>query len=210
MSSTKAVVFDFGQVLSYPEKQSRIEKMATLCGLSLEALGAAYRKYRPPYDRGKMNGKDYWRLVTSEASERLTAKDIESLIDLDTTNSIELNPTMLRWANLLVEYKYRTAIISNMTPDDMSRMRHEGILNRLGTFEVKIFSSFVGLVKPENAIYQQCLTCLGLAPKEVLFLDDKVENIEAARGLGMKTFLFHSVDPDLDTLSRNFNLPCCC
>jgi putative hydrolase of the HAD superfamily len=207
VSYLKAVIFDFGQVLSYPEKQSRIEEMARLCGLSLEGFRVAYRKYRPSYDRGDLKGIDYWRLVNIEASNKLKSKDIESLIDLDTANSIELNPTMLRWVTLLIKKKLRTAIISNMTPDDMSRMQRGGILKRLRTFDVKIFSSRVGLVKPENAVYEYCLTQLGLEPEEALFIDDMEANIEAARRLGMKVFLFHSTEPDLVTLSKQFNLP---
>ena len=207
MNPPKAVVFDFGQVLSYPEKQSRIESMATICGLSVEAFGTAYRKYRPAYDRGTLKGVDYWRLLTADMPVELRSSDVESLIDLDTVNSIELNPSILRWAKVLLYNRLRIAILSNMTADDMERMRRDGILARLGMFEVKVFSSSVGLVKPEREIYEYCLTRLSLEPEETLFIDDKKENIDAACRLGMNAFLFQNTHSDLYTLSRQYNLP---
>ena len=205
--SLKAIIFDLGQVLSYPERQSRVEEMARLCGLSFKSFKAAYQKYRREYDRGILQGIEYWSHISSESSKNLDSGVIETLITLDTANSVELNPVMLRWVDLLVRENFRTAILSNMTPDDMARMQQEDTLRRLGAFEVKVFSCWIGLVKPEKTIYHHCLRQLGLYPVKVLFIDDKEENIRAARDLGMKTYLFNPNCPDLSTLCRDFNLP---
>jgi epoxide hydrolase-like predicted phosphatase len=59
------------------------------------------------------------------------------------------------------------------------------------TFPIDLFdeivdSSHVGVRKPEPAIY--ALTCerLAIAPADAVFLDDNVDNIEAARAFGME------------------------
>jgi putative hydrolase of the HAD superfamily len=57
-------------------------------------------------------------------------------------------------------------------------------------FEVVVDSAFVGLRKPDPAIYR--LTCerLGVAPERCLFVDDIEANCTAAAGLGMAAVWF--------------------
>jgi putative hydrolase of the HAD superfamily len=59
-------------------------------------------------------------------------------------------------------------------------------------FELVVDSAFVGLRKPDPAIYR--LTCdrLGVAPERCLFVDDVEPNCAAARELGMTAVLFRS------------------
>jgi epoxide hydrolase-like predicted phosphatase len=56
-------------------------------------------------------------------------------------------------------------------------------------FDVIIDSSEVGMRKPDPRIYQ--LTCeqLGVEPEAAVFLDDNLENVEAASALGIETVL---------------------
>ena len=59
--------------------------------------------------------------------------------------------------------------------------------------EVVVDSSHVGMRKPERAIYE--LTCerMCVTPSEAVFVDDNVDNVEAARAYGMATV--HFLDP---------------
>jgi putative hydrolase of the HAD superfamily len=205
----KAVIFDFGHVLSRRERRGRTAEMARICGLGVPAFEAAYARYRPEYDRGRLSGAGYWQLVTERGGRKLAAQDTASLIELDTDNSAELNPVMLGWAEQLAREGLRTAVLSNMTCDDMSRMQREGVLERLGAFEVKVFSCWVSLVKPEGAIYRRCLEELQLEPAETLFIDDKEVNTEAAERLGMRAFRFRSAEQDLPEICRRYGLPLC-
>jgi putative hydrolase of the HAD superfamily len=205
--SLAAVIFDFGHVLSEKETQGRTAEIARACGLSVPDFEASYALYRPEYDRGKMNGTDYWRLLSKQTGKKLGEEETCSLIELDTRNSTELNPLMLGWAQQLAQEKFRIAILSNMTTDDMSRMQREGVLDRLGAFEVKVFSSWVGLVKPEEQIYTYCLKLLELEPHEALFIDDKEVNTAAAVELGMRAYLFRAAEADLPVLCRQYDLP---
>jgi putative hydrolase of the HAD superfamily len=48
----------------------------------------------------------------------------------------------------------------------------------------------VGFTKPEAQIYQITLDRLGVSPQDAVFVDDFVENVEAARQLGLHTVHF--------------------
>ncbi len=60
----------------------------------------------------------------------------------------------------------------------------------LKEFDQRYISGHMGLVKPDPAIYAAVEQACGLAPKELLFADDRAENIAAAAARGWQTHLF--------------------
>ncbi|HEU4438037.1 MAG TPA: HAD-IA family hydrolase [Methylomirabilota bacterium] len=58
-----------------------------------------------------------------------------------------------------------------------------------------VVSCEVGLSKPDPRIYRYCLDRLGLEPSQVLFVDDRADNIEGAARIGLRTMQFEAPDP---------------
>ena len=61
-------------------------------------------------------------------------------------------------------------------------------------FEVAFSSCYLGLRKPDAAIYKRALDILGRPPERVLFIDDRAENVAAAQAVGMKAIVFQGQD----------------
>jgi putative hydrolase of the HAD superfamily len=61
-------------------------------------------------------------------------------------------------------------------------------------FDVAMSSCYVGLRKPEAAIYKRALDILGRPAERVLFIDDRPENIAGAVGVGMKGIVFKGAE----------------
>lgn len=57
-------------------------------------------------------------------------------------------------------------------------------------FDGIVVSSDVHMIKPDAKIYQYLLDTYYLNAEECLFLDDREENVEAAKGVGMKAEIF--------------------
>ena len=57
-------------------------------------------------------------------------------------------------------------------------------------FDVALSSCYLGLRKPEPAIYKRALDILGRPPERVLFIDDRIENVTGATNAGMKAIRF--------------------
>jgi putative hydrolase of the HAD superfamily len=57
-------------------------------------------------------------------------------------------------------------------------------------FKVAFSSCYVGLRKPDAAIYRRALDILGSAPERTLFIDDRQENVDGAVAAGMKAIRF--------------------
>jgi 2-haloacid dehalogenase/putative hydrolase of the HAD superfamily len=56
-----------------------------------------------------------------------------------------------------------------------------------------VVSAHIGLMKPDPAFYAHACETFGLAPGEVLFIDDSAANIEGARRFGFDAH--HFTDP---------------
>ncbi len=59
-----------------------------------------------------------------------------------------------------------------------------------GCFERGVFSSRVGLIKPEAAMFAHAAEAFGAAPAELLLIDDVAANIQAARRAGWRSLQF--------------------
>ncbi|MFN3331624.1 MAG: HAD-IA family hydrolase, partial [Caldilinea sp.] len=56
-------------------------------------------------------------------------------------------------------------------------------------FELVIMSNEVGLRKPDPEIYELAMEILDASPAQILYVDDRAENVEAARQLGTNAIL---------------------
>lgn len=61
-------------------------------------------------------------------------------------------------------------------------------------FQVALSSCYLGLSKPEPAIYARALDILGKPPERILFIDDRAENVAAAEAAGMKAIRFEGAE----------------
>jgi putative hydrolase of the HAD superfamily len=95
---------------------------------------------------------------------------------------------MLEWAERLQHAGIPTGILSNM-PHAMEvglRARHRWI----EAFNHHTWSHALNLAKPEPAIYLHAAEGLHTPPANILFLDDRPENIEAAIAVGMQAIQY--------------------
>ena len=69
-------------------------------------------------------------------------------------------------------------------------------------FQVQIASHLVGAAKPDAKIYQIAQDKLQAQAQELLFFDDKSENVDMARSLGWQSSIFSSYESLLSTCAR--------
>jgi putative hydrolase of the HAD superfamily len=71
------------------------------------------------------------------------------------------------------------------------RFRHFGLRDY---FKVALSSCYLGLRKPEPAIYRRALDILGRPAERILFIDDRAENVAGAAAAGIKAMRFEGAD----------------
>ena len=188
MPKVSAVLFDFGNVLSGPPDAAVWQQMQQVGGLSAGDLDRAYWHSRDDYDRGGLNSKTYWSAVARDAGTTFDDATRASLTALDVELWTTMNEPMVAWVRQLHRAGVRTGILSNIG-DAMSA----GIRNKfdwIGDFHHAVWSHELLLRKPEPAIYAAAAKGLGVPPSEILFLDDRADNIEAAMQFGMQGIVY--------------------
>jgi len=202
--SPKAVIFDYGNVLSGAQPAADVQSMASILSVSLQRLAGIYWQFRVEYDAAALDPAAYWNAVAQTASRTLTPDQISSLIEIDSRSWSQPAPSTPQWASDLRAAGLQTAILSNM-PFPV----RDYILGCawLPNFDVRLFSCEMGLCKPEPAIYRNCLTKLGVQPSEVLFLDDRRANVRAAEALGWHAVLFIDPASAAREIEQRFSLP---
>ena len=188
----RAVVFDYGMVLTGPPDSAAHAALLRITGLLLERFESLYWADRHAYDEGKLTGLAFWQKLLDEAGLKLPPSTIEELNLWDARMWTTQNPAMLAWQEQLKQRGLLTAILSNMGDNVLANIERE--FDWIHRFDVLVWSFQLHLAKPDPAIYRHTLNELGVEPAEMLFLDDRIENIEAARALGIQAILFSTVE----------------
>ncbi|WP_263409308.1 HAD family hydrolase [Terriglobus tenax] len=179
-----AVLFDYGQVLSRTPDLEQWERMKQVLGLDEINFQEGYWQYRHAYDRGDLDAVPYWRQIASDNRIALTETSLQQLIDADVAMWAQLNQPMVQWLLRLREAGVKTGLLSNIGDAMAEGLRAK--FEWMAGFDYAVYSHEHNLAKPEHAIYRIAAEGLGCAPEAILFLDDKAENIEAARAVGMR------------------------
>ena len=189
----RAVVFDYGMVLTGPRDEEALAALHRLTSMSPERFEDHYWVNRHAYDEGKLTGLAFWERFVREAGVVGGSADlIEELNHWDARMWTTENREMLAWQLRLKERGIRTAILSNMGDNVLANMQRT--FDWLPRFDVLVWSYQLRMAKPEPAIYLHVLKELDVRPEEALFLDDKLVNVEAARALGMRALEFSTVE----------------
>lgn len=104
----------------------------------------------------------------------------------------------------LRESGYRIYLLSNYS--SVLFQKHTGGAAFHDYLDGKMMSFDVHVIKPDPEIYQHLFRRFSLKPEESLFFDDKEENVQASRALGMDAVQVFSEEQllgELDTLVRD-------
>jgi len=175
-------------VLSGPPDPTAWARMRTIAGLSEDHLHHGYWSHRHAYDRGDLNAEAFWNKAAAGAGITLTPAQLTALIAADIDLWGQLNPPMLDWVHRLQRSGIRTGILSNMG-DAMEtglRARHPWI----EAFDHHTWSHTLNIAKPEPAIYRHAAEGMATPAANILFIDDRAENIAAALAAGMQAIQY--------------------
>jgi len=134
------------------------------------------------FERGKITIDEYLDRVVFYKPRSFSRDEFKQFI----FSLSEPNEEALAFARQLTgSGKYLMGTINNE-----SRELNQYRIERFGMraiFDVFVSSCFVGLRKPEEAIYRLALDVTQQAAEECCFIDDRALNLEVAKRLGMHT-----------------------
>jgi putative hydrolase of the HAD superfamily len=176
----KWLLCDYGEVLTLAPSRADRKALETEAGSGGDAFWTAYWQHRPAYDSGHFNSARYWMRVLGKA---LTDTQACRLQHIDTIMWTRPNHSSLDAAR----QGTRLAVLSN-APAELADTFDR--LPWLAPFAPRLFSGRLGMIKPEPAIFLAALDALDARPGDVSFIDDRPENVLAARRAGLRATLF--------------------
>lgn len=179
---------DYGGVLSLPQSPDDLDRLSHLTGLEPNALESRYWATRPAYDRGDLSAAEYWATVIDPPGDK---DRLDALVEADVASWLHVNPQSIAAVERARSRGHHLALLSN-APVEVAR--EIARLPALATFEHCWFSCDLRLIKPEPEIYARVLAALGNRPADVIFVDDRADNVAAAAAAGLPSVLFERAE----------------
>jgi putative hydrolase of the HAD superfamily len=202
----RAVIFDYGEVLSQPANRVVHRNLLRIADLPQEVFDKLYWEYRLDYDAGILNSSTYWEKIAAEAGTEFTPRQMEEIAALDARMWMDLNEPMLAWAAEIKRSGLLTGILSNMGEGVLRAMRQS--FTWLDDFDMHVWSYELGIVKPDPAIYIEAVRRLGVEPADALFIDNLEANVVGAKAAGLHSVVFRDIEQLSQELREQaFELP---
>ena len=181
MSNITTLLFDVGGViLTNGWSHELREKAAQHFGYDYDLVEERHQQIATPFECGQINLDDYLNQTVFTQSRSFTKAELIRFIE---EQSQPHNTSLTVLQRLVDQGKYQLATVNNeSTYINLYRIRTFELTRYFSAF----FSScFLGVTKPDCAIFQKALHILQKSGDECLFIDDREENAEAAQQCGI-------------------------
>lgn len=121
----RAVVFDYGMVLSGPPDPASHRGMIETTGVEAERFDECYWANRDRFDSGELDGTAYWHQFARDSGITLTSAQLDQLLLLDARMWMSLNEPVLAWAQQVRASGMKIAILSNIGDTQVTEMRKQ-------------------------------------------------------------------------------------
>ncbi len=175
------IIFDFGDIFINLDKQATVDGLKKL---GLSSWNEDLDRLNISFEKGQIS-RDNFLLGIKKAILTATIEDI-----LAAWNAVLLDFPLHRLEFLqLLSQKYRLFLLSNTDAIHIDHFEQREGASFYGDFyqcfEKVYFSYEMGMRKPDAEIYHALIRQHELSPKRTLFVDDKKDNTEAAKALGL-------------------------
>jgi putative hydrolase of the HAD superfamily len=179
------VFLDLGGVLYGLDYRGVVRRFCRRCRVSpdqLEHLIYDYELHRS-FESGQVSSEDFYRNVVRRLPCRMDYEEFTRLFN----SLLVKKQSMFRVVHRLKD-RVDVLVLSN-TNEINAKFIDPDV--RALTDKI-IYSYQVGCMKPDMKIYEKALHLSGSAPDKTLFVDDRRENLEGARKLGIMTHHFQN------------------
>jgi putative hydrolase of the HAD superfamily len=193
----KTVVFDCGGVIVDVDQSQLINFVSNTFTIHpKEAMGILQNLKLCLINGG--DEKEFWTTYASGRAKKLSNKWF-ALWEQAKLKAVKEIPNSIKVVQALQRMGYQTAMLSNAWEYQAVTIRKLGYFD---FFYPVLLSYEIGIEKPDLKAYTILLRELNLAPDECLFIDDRAENVEAARSLGIDSIQFINVPQLIEELNQ--------
>jgi glucose-1-phosphatase len=189
----KAVLWDMGGVILRTEDSSFRKKWSEILKIDEKLLSKLVFDNEKAQDAslGLISDDELWRWIYIQFG--LSAED-GALFRKEFFAGDRMDWDLLKQIQSLRPL-YKTGLLSNAWMDARQSLgtRFPG----WDVFDFIFFSAEIHLKKPDLKIYQYVTDIIKVSPEETIFVDDQVDNVEAANQFGIHGIRFHNSEQTL-------------
>ena len=195
MNTKKCILFDLGGIFVPDSTKLLNREIARYVGISEGEMAERWTGALPELFTGSLKIIDFYenQFGSSYDPNVLLQMHLEIY-----TKGFKMDPSMLELLQKL-NLNYTTACLTN-TEIEVSEINNE--LGLYESFHYKFLSTEMHMMKPNKDIFISAIQKLDASSEDVIFIDDKEENIKTGSLLGLKTILFESTDHTKEMISR--------
>lgn len=199
MSGIRTILWDVGGVLltNAWDRQQR-DAVVSHFGLDRADFELRHAEVAEAWERDELGVDEYLRRTVFFQPRSLSPAEF---LDAMRAESAVLADSALKIARqVAASGEYVLATVNNE-----SRAMNEYRLKKFGLQEIfrSFFTScYLGVRKPDRRIYQIALDVLQRDPEDVVFIDDRPENVAAAASLGIHAIRYTGSAPLADGLAK--------
>jgi HAD superfamily hydrolase (TIGR01549 family) len=181
----KVILFDLGGVLINWKDDWLYDEISLQLNIPFNQIKSKFNSNLCSLFESKINEHEFWNLVLG-----IDNKIDNKIISKTFLKLSSINFDFLNFAKSLKTDGYDIGILSNLTPETSGCIEN----NLLKEFDYHFYSNSIKMSKPNPEIYQY--VCNTITSKNILFIDDKQENLDAAKLFDIDTLLFTCNDYD--------------
>ncbi|AKU65643.1 haloacid dehalogenase [Schaalia meyeri] len=199
--SSRTVLFDVGGVLvdSHPDPHIIAEMLGDGSRALTSLVDQAIWTHRGDYDAG-LPDREFWDRIAGDCGKPEPTKELLSaLVALDASRMATANGQTLGLVRQLRQQGVRVGILSN-APYPIAKAIRRSEWGRL--FDFFSFSCDYGICKPARGIYRDVLHRINTPYEQVVFIDDRRENVRAAELMGVQGIVWKGVEHARERLEQ--------
>ena len=195
----KAIIFDFGRVISAQKPDSLFRAYEKELGLDPDTLNQIMFDSQAWQDAlvGIITAKQFWDLIGPDLG--LDSREKIDAFHRRYHADESINEGVLDLIQKLHD-RYKLVVLSN-NPPGLDEWLSDWRIHHF--FDVVFCSGEEGVIKPNPESYNSTLSRLNVLPEEAVFIDDTVGHVNAAQSLGIHGILFSNAEQlklELETL----------
>lgn len=175
----KAVIFDIGRVLVHWNPHAVVHGIAQISRAPEAEIEALLHEISHEIGTGRMGAQAFHQHLV----ERAGTDDRWDTFYQAYCSGLARDEIGLSYAGDLWQRGVPVGVVSNTNAIHVEWLREQ--VPEFSRWQPVIYSSDVGLLKPDPAIYRLVMERVGIAPQDALFVDDLEENVAGAQAIGM-------------------------
>ena len=184
--------FDLGNVLFHFSHEQMVRQMAELAGVATDVVERVLfvEGLQDRFEAGECDRHDYYEQFCEATSSRPQLAALEEA----GSDIFALNSAILPLIERLGQLDLALGVLSN-TCENHWRYVSDGRYPVLpGPFQTAVLSYEQRSMKPDRRIYDAAIDRAGLPPEQIFFVDDRPENVEGAKAVGIDAIMFEGVE----------------